>query len=313
MSATETTPEEAANTAASDLKLTWIGVGAMGSLMAPHTTEVADLHVFDVDADQARRVAEESSSTAVSDLSKIVDSDIVILMLPESSIIDPLLNGDGDAPGLLDQLKPGAIVVDMSSSRPDSSVKNAEAAKRRGVRFIDAPVSGGVSGARNATLAIMVGGPIEDFEAVKPILDHIGTNVRHVGQIGAGHALKALNNILAASNLQASVEVLAAGKKFGLDPAVMVDVMQKSSGSNFALLEVIPQAVLTGQYDAGFALKLMEKDVRVAMSLFELTHAPSRVLSAVAEVYARGLKEAEADADYTVIAKQNDDLAGIGR
>lgn len=289
-------------------KIAFIGVGAMGGVMVPHLKDFGDIAIYDTNLERATEVASSIGATVTDSLSEVAGADIVILMLPDSSIIDPFLRGTDSDPGLLTVMEPGSLVIDMSSSAPTSTIKNGSVAADRGIKFMDAPVSGGTAGASAATLSIMVGGAIEDFAAAEPLLGKMGKNVVYVGEIGSGHALKCLNNILAATCFQATAEVFTAGKKFGLDPNIMVEVMKNSSGSNFTLFNGFPDQVLTGKYDFGFQLKLMEKDVRLAMSLFEATGAPTQVVSRVADVYANALKIAEPGSDYTIVALQNDVL-----
>lgn len=141
----------------------------------------------------------------------------VVLMLPDSSAVEAVLSG---GTGLLALLAPGSMVLDMSSSRPASTVTLAAAARERGVALVDAPVSGGVARAREGALAVMVGGSDQAFQRVRPLLEVLGEQITHVGDVGAGHAMKALNNLLSAIGLAAASEVLAVGSNFGLSPQV---------------------------------------------------------------------------------------------
>lgn len=209
-------------------KVGFVGLGAMGSRMVAHLKGFADVQVFDLDVARREQAAASAGGKAVASISAMTDAQVVILMLPDSPIVDKVLRNE-----LLKTLKSGALVIDMSSSTPANTIENATLAKQHGITFIDAPVSGGIGGAESGKLAIMVGGEAADFARALPLLNRLGTKVVHVGPVGSGHAVKALNNLLGATILVATSEIFAAGEKFGLDPAVMHQVIDASSGGSF--------------------------------------------------------------------------------
>jgi 3-hydroxyisobutyrate dehydrogenase len=223
----------------------------------------------------------------------------VILMLPDSRIVRQVLLADG----LLDALEPGSLVIDMSSSEPTETQALAGEAERRGVQLMDAPVSGGVKGAVEGTLTIMAGGTEEQFERARPLLEAIGGRVLHVGGVGAGHAFKALNNLLSGTTLLASAEALLVGRRFGLDPELLVETINVSTGRSYSTEYKLPEFVLTGTYDAGFALRLMAKDMRIASGLAEATGTPLELGRLSTELWERAAEELPADADHTEIAR----------
>lgn len=288
----------------------FVGLGAMGSRMVRNLKGAADLLVFDTDPTRTAEAADAAGGTPVKDLSALAATDAVILMLPTSAVVDAVLAGT-DGPGLLDILPSGALILDMSSSDPTHTVKNAELAQERGLTFVDAPVSGGIAGAEAGELAIMAGGTEEDFERARPLLDRLGSRIVRVGDIGAGHALKALNNLLAATVLAATSEVFAVGRKYGLDPAIMHDVINASSGGSFMTNILWPKAVLPGSWDFGFTIQLMEKDVRVAMSLIEATGVPTVLAEANAGIWARALEEESPGTDMSQMALRMERVAGL--
>ncbi|TQM01956.1 NAD(P)-dependent oxidoreductase, partial [Pseudonocardia kunmingensis] len=195
---------------------------------------------------------------------------VVVLMLPDSDVVDAVVHGAG----LLDALAPGTVLVDMGSSEPLRTRALAEQVAARGAVLVDAPVSGGVSGATEGTMTIMVGGPEDAVATLVPLFGVLG-RMRHVGPVGAGHALKALNNLMSAAHLLASSEALLAGQRFGLDPAAMLEAVNGSSGRSGSTENKWPNFVLPGTFDSGFALGLMLKDIRIALGLAEATGAPS--------------------------------------
>ncbi|MBE1535483.1 NAD(P)-dependent oxidoreductase [Actinomadura algeriensis] len=221
----------------------------------------------------------------------------VVLMLPNSDIVEGVVDG------LLDALEAGSALIDMGSSRPLSTRKVADRAAERGVAFVDAPVSGGVKGAENGTLTIMAGGAAADVERVRPVLDVLGGAVVHAGDVGAGHALKAFNNLLSASHLLATAEVMRAGSRFGLDPAVMIDAINRSSGRCASTEVKWPNFVLNERYDSGFGLSLMLKDMRIAAELAEAQGAPLAFGRAAVDLWAAAAEDLGPDADQTDIAR----------
>ena len=187
-------------------------------------------------------------------------------MLPTGrEVRDALLEAQGGA--LAANLRPGAIVVDMSSADPVGTRTLGGDLAERGIALVDAPVSGGVPGAKNGTLAIMIGGDAAAVAAVKPVLACMGKNLFEVGGLGCGHAMKALNNFLAATSSAAGAEAITIGRQFGLDPAVMTDVINASTGRSFNSENLIKQHVLSGTFATGFALGLLAKDVKIAADL----------------------------------------------
>lgn len=242
------------------IRLGFVGLGKMGTPMAARL--VAGFDVIGVDPVAAARDELVAAGGRVVSSVSDVQAGIVILMLPDSDVVEKVLFADG----LADALAPGAILVDMSSSAPLRTRAVAQALGERGLRMVDAPVSGGVRGAQNGALTIMVGGENADVAEVAPALERLGT-MRHVGGIGAGHALKALNNLLSATHLWATSEALLVGERFGLDPAVMLDAINTSSGRSGSTEKKWPDFVLSGRYDSGFTAALMAKDVRVATAL----------------------------------------------
>ncbi|PHY07662.1 MAG: hypothetical protein CK528_03390 [Alcaligenaceae bacterium] len=283
----------------------FVGLGAMGSRMVAHLKGFADVQVFDLDVARREQAAAAAGGQAVASISAMADAQVVILMLPDSPIVDKVLRNE-----LLKTLKQGAMVIDMSSSTPANTIENAKLSKQHGITFIDAPVSGGIGGAESGKLAIMAGGEAADFARALPLLNRMGTKVVHVGPVGSGHAVKALNNLLGATILVATSEIFAAGEKFGLDPVVMHQVIDASSGGSFMTAQAWPRAVLPKTWNFGFAMQLMNKDVGIAMSLIESTGVKTVLCAANAALWAKAVKE-NPGADMTIITKGIREAAGL--
>jgi 3-hydroxyisobutyrate dehydrogenase len=289
----------------------FIGLGMMGSRMILNLKGYADLLVFDVDVVRAKLSAREADGKSVSSLRDLAVADVVILMLPNSKIVDAVVRGEHGESGLIDILSSGAAIIDMSSSTPAHTIENARLCAAKDLIYMDAPVSGGPGGAESAKLAIMVGASERDFNHAKPLLDRMGTNVIRAGDIGSGHAVKSLNNLLSATILAATSEVFAVGEKFGLDPQIMQQIVNASSGSSYATSHTWPRAVLPKTYDFGFTLSLMHKDVGIAMSLIESTGTETILAKASAQMWDRALKASPPGADMTEITRQIQQAAGL--
>ena len=297
----------------------FIGLGNMGIPMTRRLVE-AGYHVrgFDTAAGALGNFEAIGTSdagggvTAVTKLGSVGDgADAVVLMLPDSDIVERVLLGrlasepadTSPGGGLLVDLAPGTVVIDMSSSDPARTRVLADVVAAAGMTLIDAPVSGGVSGARTGTLMIMVGGPAAAFARFKPMLSAIGKRVVHAGDVGAGHAVKALNNLMSAAHLLASSEALIAGRRFGLDPAVMLEIVNGASGRSGSTENKWPNYVLTEKYDAGFSVRLMVKDIKLALGIEHATGVPAAASEAVVATWEAALADLPPDADHTSIAR----------
>jgi 3-hydroxyisobutyrate dehydrogenase len=252
------------------MRVGFIGIGNMGWPMAGHIAKDGhELTVFDVDADRRARFAREHDCRAASSVGEIGASEITVAMLPTGRIVRQALQEDEDG-AFAKALKPGAVVVDMSSSEPVGTRELGAEIARLGAVLIDAPVSGAVPRAKTGTLAIMIGGDDKQaIERAKPLLLSMGKQLFETGPLGSGHAMKALNNYIAAAGYTAVAEALLIGQRFGLDQNVMVDILNVSTGRNFTTEVMIKEHVLGGKFATGFALGLMAKDVRIAADLGE--------------------------------------------
>jgi 3-hydroxyisobutyrate dehydrogenase len=280
----------------------FVGLGNMGEPMVRRLAEAGHAVCgYDL-APQARaRLADTPGVALAVTPADVADgADMVILMLPDSHVIEQVLLGDG----LLDRVKPPTLIVDMSSSEPARTRALAELAAGRGVTLVDAPVSGGVVGAMAGTLTIMAGGPTAALTALRPVLDVLGAKVVHAGDIpGAGHAVKALNNLMSAAHLLASSEAMLAGRAFGLDPAVMLDIVNGSSGRSGSTETKWPRYILPGTFDSGFGIAFMVKDMKIALQLAEDAGTPAPLSRAAVAAWTAAAHEMPAGADHTEIAR----------
>ena len=278
------------------------GLGHMGTPMAGRLAAAGHrLRVFDIAAAARARLRGLDGVAVVSQVAEIADgADVVILMLPDSAIVAQVLLADG----LLEHVASSAVVVDMSSSVPACTRELARTAAERGVTLVDAPVSGGVAGAQSGSLTIMVGGPVDVLDRLRPVLEVLGSHVVHAGEfVGAGHAIKALNNLMSAAHLLASSEALLAGRQFGLDPDVMLSIVNSSSGRSGSTQVKWPKFILPQAYDSGFGLRLMLKDMRIALQLEQEVGVPAPIGQAAVAAWAAAAEDLPAAADHTEIAR----------
>ena len=287
----------------------FIGLGKMGAPMAARLRGAGhDLTVLDTSADAtASFVAANRAMNAQSARALAASSEVVITMLPTSAVVAQVLHG---AEGVLAGLQPDALVIEMSSGVPATTQALAEDVRRAGGMLVDAPVSGGVARALTGELAIMVGGPDSAVERAQPILAAMGTSVLPTGAVGTAHAMKALNNLVSAAGLLVSVEALLIGKRFGLDPAVMVDVLNASTGMNNSTQKKLKPFVLSRRFDSGFGLELMVKDLSIALGIARDGGIAAPLSSLTRELWAAA-QAMQVGPDHTEIARLSERLAGL--
>lgn len=284
-------------------KIGFVGIGAMGTPMAGHLAAAGfELSVYDIDTARVRSFVATHRAAATRTLAELgAQSSLVITMLPDGGIVRRVLCGehDGFRDCVAERLKPGAIVIDMSSSSPVGTRELGALLETRGIRLLDAPVSGGVKRAVSGDLAIMAGGDGGLLEVCRPVLEKMGKPIFHAGPIGAGHAMKALNNYVSAAGLVATCEAVIAARRFGMDPGVIVDILNASSGMNNTTVNKMKQFMLSGAFNAGFTVGLMAKDLRTALDVSRATASPAPLAERCVEVWNETERVLGAGADHT--------------
>jgi 3-hydroxyisobutyrate dehydrogenase len=285
----------------------FLGLGRMGAPMARLHAAAFPTRVFDVFPAAATAVAAASDAVAVADLTaEGGDIDVVILMLPTSRHVEDALQAEG----LFARLPQGALVIDMGSSEPSSTRALAAAAAELGLAYVDAPVSGGIAKAETGELTIMVGGEDAAVARAMPHLETVGTSIVHVGPAGAGHAAKALNNLVSATNIAAATEAVTVAKHYGIEPATMIEVLNASTGMSQATQVKFPQHILPGTYGSRFAYDLMLKDMGIARRMSdEVGFAP--VTGAAFDTLSEGRSGLGEHPDHTEIARVYARATGI--
>lgn len=254
-------------------RIGFIGLGMMGAPMVQCLANAGfGLFVDDADTARADALAAQIGGQRLSK-DNAASLDALITMLPNSAIVETVLLDD-DADGWASGLAKNAVVIDMSSSEPQRSQKLGAVLEERGLAYLDAPVSGGVKKAKEGTLAILVGGRAEVLARCKDVLEAMGKSILHIGGAGAGHAAKALNNYVSAAGLAATVEALHIAQRFGIEPGVMTDVLNASTGRSNTSENKVRQFMLSGTFASGFGLQLMNKDLKIARALAQSVDYP---------------------------------------
>ena len=297
----------------SEIKIGFVGIGNMGWPMAGNIAKAGyAVSVFDTDAGRARKFAEDFGATAVDSLSALGKaSQVVVAMLPTGADVRKVLL-DGDDGGIAGTLEPGSVVVDMSSSDPVGTRELGAELSKRQIALVDAPVSGLVTKAETGTLTIMTGADDEAaLEKVTPVLEVLGERLVRIGALGAGHAMKALNNFVGAAAFTATAEALIVGKRFGLDPKVMTEVFDVSTGRSFHSGMTIPHHVITRKFSTGFTLGLLAKDVGIAGDLGEAVDANTPLLNLITSMWDEARDSVGAQEDNSAVIRHWEQRNGV--
>jgi 3-hydroxyisobutyrate dehydrogenase-like beta-hydroxyacid dehydrogenase len=275
----------------------------MGEPMAAHLARAGyRLALFDAKAGTAARLADvfEGACAPATPTEVARLSEIVITMLPNGAVVRDLISGND---GLLDGFRSGSLLLDTSSSEPWLTRESGRLLAAKDVAMVDAPVSGAQWGAQAAELVFMVGGDKADVERVRPLLETMGRAQFHLGALGAGHAMKCINNLVTAINFLAAAEGLVIGKRHGLDPALMTDVLNLSTGMSWVSRTHIKQRVISRSFDDPFKLALMVKDIGIATELGRSARVPTPVSALAQELWRAAALGAEPEASISELVR----------
>jgi 3-hydroxyisobutyrate dehydrogenase len=297
------------------MKIGFIGTGTMGQPMLANLVKKGfDVTAFDIVPAALDAAARLGAARAGSIREAAADCDLVITILPSSGNIEEAYLGTG---GIIEAAVAGRLCVDMSTIDPGTSQRVAARLKERGIRFLDAPVSGGVGGATAGTLAIMVGGDAGDLEEARPALAAMGSNIIHVGPVGAGEVAKLCNNLISGTAVIAVAEAFRIGEAFGVDPQILTNVIAKSSGATWVMEHMHPvpgiveSAASSRQYAPGFMTDLMAKDLGLAVGAAREKRVPAVVAAAAHQLYrmasAHGLGRKDFSSVYQFLKPSSDD------
>jgi 3-hydroxyisobutyrate dehydrogenase len=291
------------------LRVAFLGLGAIGAPMARHlANDRFDLAVWNRTSEKALAFAGSGRARVAATPAEAADgAEIVVTCLPTSREVVEVLAGDQ---GLLAGMARGALLVDCTSGDPPTSRRTAARLAEHDVSFVDAPVSGGVSGAEKGTLTVMCGGDPAAIARARPVLEAFGSRIVHCGGVGAGHAVKAVNNALLAVHVWSTAEGLAALVKAGVDPGVALEVINASSGRSNASENLFPERVLTRAFPRTFRLSLLDKDVGIAADFARDARVPAPLLQLTAELFRVAHAALGEEADHVEAVKVVERWAG---
>lgn len=288
-------------------RIAFIGLGIMGSPMAVHLHNAGYLVTgYNRSPEKTKSLVAAGGSAAASIAEAVTDADVVALMVPDSPDVTEVLTGAG---GVFDTAKPGTLIIDFSTIRPDVATEHAQQAKDKGLRIIDAPVSGGEAGAKNATLSIMVGAGAEDFTAAKPILDVVGKTVIRVGPNGAGQTTKAANQLIVAGNIALVAEAIVFLQAYGVDTATAVEVLGGGLAGS-AVLDQKAVKMLEGSFEPGFRVDLHHKDLGIVTSAAREADVAIPLGAVVAQLMSASRANGDGALDHSALFRVIAELSG---
>jgi 3-hydroxyisobutyrate dehydrogenase len=279
------------------MNIAFIGLGAMGFPMARHLAKEHDVTVWNRTREKAERHAREHGTKLAGDLAETAAAEVIITMLPTSTEVDEIVDR------LLPHVRPGTLWIDATSGDPNVSRETAKRLEAQGLHFIDAPVTGAVVGAENATLTIMIGGTAENFERAKEVLRLNGKTLIHVGPVGSGHAIKVLTNTIMGATVWITSECLLLAKQLGIDMKTALEVTNAGSGRSNASENLLPMRLRDGTWPLVFKLAHHDKDIRIAASLAHQQHASTPMLALTQQLFSAALHQLDEGADYIEVAK----------
>ena len=292
------------------MRVAFLGLGAIGAPMAAHLAKPPfELSVWNRTSDKARAfAAEHASAFAATPADAARGCEVVVTCLPSSREVLEVVNG---GQGLMSGLERGALLLDCTSGDPQTSRQIAAQLASRGVGFVDAPVSGGVKGAVAGTLTVMCGGGEADVERARPLLEAFGKRIVRCGDIGTGHAVKAMNQALLAIHIWAAGEALASLAKLGVDASVALDVINGSSGRSNVSENLFPERVVGRAYPRTFRIALLDKDVAIAAAIAHEEGIPSPFIDLAAGLFAEAHAELGEEADHVEAVKVIESRSGV--
>jgi 3-hydroxyisobutyrate dehydrogenase len=290
------------------MNIAFLGLGAIGEPMASHLAhEPFVLTVWNRSSDKAREFgAKYGVRVAATAAEAVIGADVVITCVPSSREVEELVTG-----GVAQAMLEGSILVDCTSGDPATSRRVAESLAPRRIAFIDAPVSGGVKGAIAGTLTIMCGGAESDIDRVRPVLEAFGKKIIRCGDIGAGDAVKAMNQALLAIHIWSAGEALAVLSKLGVDTQVALDVINGSSGRSNSSENLFPERVMTRAFPRTFKLALLDKDVRIAAGIAEENGIEAPLMELTTRLFAEARKILGEEADHVEAVRVIEDRTGV--
>src|SRR3712207_3442822 len=289
-------------------RIGFVGIGNMGEPVCRHLLDKGyELLIYDADPEALVRLGDTPAEPAASPEALARGSAAVLLSLPNSDVVEEVVFGES---GLKEGLSSGKALIDTSSSRPSSTRGISERLAAEGIDMLDAPVSGGILRAREGTLSVMVGGERAVYERYREILKSFGDRIFYVGDHGAGHLVKALNNLLSATTLASAAEAALLARRAGVAPDVFVEVINASNGRSYSTEVKFPRYILNRTFDDGFALRLMSKDLKIALEAAAEMEFPMPIGSVLAQIWELSVARGYGPENHTAIYAFLEDLLG---
>lgn len=289
-------------------KIGFIGLGIMGRHMAAHLIDAGyDVAVYDIRPEAVKKLSAKGAIPCKNCSEAAANADVVISMVPDSPDVEKVALGQN---GILESARKGLIYIDMSTIAPETAVKVAEVLSEKGVRCLDAPVSGGETGAKNAALSIMVGGPKDLFEEIMPIFKTMGKTITLCGSNGAGQTVKACNQIQVTMNFIGMAEAFVLGAKAGVDPAIILKVLSGGYAQN-RVMDVRGPKIVKGEFEPGFKSKFHFKDLNIVMDTAKSLNVPLPATAVAHELFNALLASGRGDLDHSAVINIIEDLAKI--
>jgi 2-hydroxymethylglutarate dehydrogenase len=290
-------------------KIGFIGLGQMGSRMCRRL--IASGHkitAYDLNIERLEEISKLGASRANCPKEVTEKSDFILLSLPDSAAVENAVFG---SEGIINGGSKAKILIDTSSSQPLSTKKIAAELKNIGMEMLDAPVARGVQGAETGTLSMMVGGDSEILDQCKPFLSALATDIFHVGGTGNGHIMKLLNNFVSSTCYLITTEAIVLGTKAGLEPQLINSVLNASSGRSYATEKRFPDQVFSNKLTSGFSIRLMHKDVAMALDLAQQLMLPTPIGASTVQVYTRAMAEGLGEKDNIHLVEKMEQLAKV--
>ncbi|MFL2803960.1 MAG: NAD(P)-dependent oxidoreductase [Dehalococcoidia bacterium] len=290
------------------MNIGFVGVGFMGKHMAINLINAGhSIKVFDINSSIVDELCELGASKANSPQEVCLETKLVFTSLPTPQIVEEVFMSEG---GIFSQASPGTTMIDLSTTDPDTIKRIASQGSKINVHFLDAPVSGGTSGAENATLSIMVGGDKEKFEEFEPILNILGDKIMYCGELGSGATCKIVNNLIGMSVGVLLSEAFTLGIKSGVNPSTLYEAISKSSG-NTGQMHSFPNSVFINNFDPGFKLELGAKDVGLATEMGRKTGVPMEVSNLIHQKYIEAMNKSLGKEVSLAIVKLQEEKSGV--
>jgi len=289
-------------------KIGFIGLGIMGKHMSSHLIDAGyEVFVYDINPRAVEDLSAKGATICKNCSETAANADVVISMVPDSPDVEKVVLGEN---GILESAQKGLIYIDMSTIAPGTAVKVAEALNEKGVRCLDAPVSGGETGAKNATLSIMVGGQKDLFDEMMPIFETMGKTITLCGPNGAGQTVKACNQIQVALNFIGMAEAFVLGAKAGVDPAIILKVLSGGYAQT-RVMDVRGPKIIKGEFEPGFKSKFHYKDLNIIMDTAKSLNVPLPATAVAHELFSALLASGRGDLDHSAVINIIEDLAKV--